>query len=88
MRAARDDAGRDWRAEIEDGLLHVQLERLQAERQEAIAARDRLELDLLRCPPHDPQHGELAEAIREYRAQADALRGEMERLRERLRGAA
>lgn len=88
LRALREDAGRDWRREIEDGLLHVQLERLQAERQEAIAARDRLELELLRSEAGTQQHLELAEAIREYRAQADALRGEMERLRERLRGAA
>jgi len=88
VKAAWNAPEKDWAREVEDGLLHVDLERLQEERRAAIAERERLELQRIRTSENSREYRELEEAIRECRAQADALREEMERLRDRLRGAA
>ncbi len=88
VRVAWTAAEKDLRREIEDGLLHVDLERLQGERTAVIAERDRLELQLLRSSESSEQFRELSAAIQECRAQAESLREEMERVRAQLRGAA
>ena len=85
VRAAWSAPEKDWRREIEDGLLHVDFERLQEERRAAIAERERLEAQRLRHPEGSGEYREFEAAIHQCRAQAEALRVEMERVRAQLR---
>lgn len=77
-----------WRRVMEDGLVHIRLERLQDERQAAISERNRLEQELLHWPPEAEGRETLEAAIGHFRNLAEKTREEMERLRDRLRGAA
>lgn len=87
VRAAWSAPDKDWRREIEDGLLHVDFERLQDERRAAIAERERLEVQRMRVVEGSGEYQELTAAIQECRAQAESLRAEMERVRAQLRAA-
>ncbi|AKU89956.1 DNA primase [Vulgatibacter incomptus] len=75
---------KDWRKELEDGLIHLELERLQEERRAGIAERERLEAGAQHA--RDPaEQAELAAAVEECSRQIGLIRVEMERLREKLR---
>ena len=80
VRAAAPEPGRL----VEDGLLHVTLERLREERAAAIAERDALEHELGAAP--EGAQPSLADAIEDCKRRVTALLSEMERTRVRLRG--
>jgi len=87
IREARRIPEKDWRAEVEGGLLQLELERLKGERRASIEDREALASSLARAV--DPEERErLEEAMEECTRNAEAIRVEMERLRERLRGEA
>jgi len=87
IREARRVPEKDWRAELEGGLLHLEFERLKAERSASIEDREALAAHLARAT--EPEERErLAESLEESTRHAEAIRAEMERLRERLRGVA
>lgn len=88
VQAALRGPERDVGQEIEDGLLQVELERLQEERRAVIAERERLDRARGAVPVDGDEYRELTAAIEECGALAGALREEMERVRARLRGAA
>jgi len=87
IREARRIPEKDWRAELEGGLLHLEFERLKSERRASIDDREALAASLARAVDPD-ERGRLAEAMEEHTKNAEAIRVEMERLRERLRGEA
>lgn len=70
---------------MRDGLLQLDLERLQEERRARIAEREALERDF-EAASDEVRKEELRSAMAEIAKQAAMLRGEMERLRNQLRG--
>ncbi len=86
MREALRGAEKDWRIELGDGLIHLELERLQDERRATIDERERLEAGLY-LAQETSEREQLAAALGECSQQIAMIRVEMERLRETLREA-
>jgi len=87
VREARRHSDKDWRQEIDDGLLQLELERLQIERKASIDEREALETMLARAT-EPAEREELESSLEECSRQIGQLRDQMEQLRARLRGAA
>lgn len=77
----------NWEKEVQDGLLHLEIERLRQDLKATIGAREALERDLF--GPGDPREKEeILRSIRSFGDHIDRIREKMDSLMQQLRGAA